>query len=232
MSTDDRDPAPPAAASPRAGVDPDARLAYVSAWMLGLSGLSAGQIVVRLLVGALPAHLHLRDPPFFAVALHAVAAVAWLLASRGLRRGAPAARLAVVVASIGMVMGTWAAFNTAIARPAPDTVALLEAMAESWRGVGWPGMLAHVDEFQLVPTAAWRPVHVALGLFVACVAGIALRFSLTGRTFARTARRTTTPPGGRAGGYVLAIHVALYAFLTIADIVALGARVISRLGSH
>lgn len=232
MNPDGRAPAPPAAASPPARLDPDARLAYASAWMLGLTGLCAGQVVVRLLVGAMPAHLHVRDPPFFAVALHAVAGIAWFFAHRGLRRGAPAARLAVVVASIGMAMGTWAAFNTAIARPAPDTVALLEAMAESWRGVGWPGMLAHAKEFQLVPTAVWRPVHVALGLFVACVAGIAIRFALTGRTFARTARRPVTPSGDRAGGYVLAIHVALYAFLTIADVVALGSRVIARLGSH
>ena len=191
----------------------------------GWAVLEAGQIAVRLLVGLVPKHLHFRDPPFIAIAGYAAAALAFTGLRWLLRRGANVAKALASVAIVASLLGTYVALNTATISPGPSTSPVLTAISESWRGVGWPGTLTHLEDFVTRPSGRWHVADLVASAFALLVGLTAIWFLATGTVTAPTVRPAPPSRAERALGFVLAVHLSTHAFLTIATLVGLSWRI-------
>lgn len=207
------------------GPDPGTRTRIVGAWMLGIALLEAGQCLVRILVSFVPKNLHFRDAPFVATAAYAAAALVGYAAWRGLRRGASWARAIVPVFVLGSIAGTYLGLNTVTVRPGPGTIPELNSLTEAWRGVGWPGMLTHLGDFQTSPSGLWHLSDVAAAGFTLVVGLTVVWLLVTGALTPEASRRAAPTKVERAAGFLTAIHLALHAFLTITAIVGLSWRI-------
>ena len=214
----------------RVTLGPDNRLGRVAVWFAGLAILEAGQIAVRLLVGSMPSHLHFRDPPFWpSIACYGFGTVGYIVLWRELRLGRTWAKALASLAIVAALVGTYLSLNTVTIHPGPDTVPALNSLAESWRGVGWPGMFSHPEEFVATPSGAWHVSDVLAAAFAMLVGFTALWFLATGRMRAPSERRTGPAAIERIAGFSLAIHLSFHAILTIAALVGLSSRIAGRL---
>ena len=203
------------------------RMRIVVAWMLGLAILEAGQASVRLLVGLLPEALPAREPPILVTAAYAGTAVLFYLAYRGLKHGVGAARGIVAVAVLGTLAGTYAALNSASALALPEgSTRPLVAISESWRGVGFPGMLFHAGDFSLRPSGVWHVADVVAAGFAAAVGLTIAALTTTGGPAGPDAPSRAGSPLLRLAGFLVALHLAAHAALTAMGLVGLVLRVV------
>ena len=214
----------------RATIGPDDRLAWVAIWFTGLALLEAGQIVIRLLVEWMPLHLRFRDPPLWpSIAGYAAGGASYLVLRIGVRRGRAWAKAGAAVVIVAALVGTYLSLNTVSIRPGPTSTPPLNALGESWRGAGWPGIVCHLEDFTLAPSGAWHIGHVAAAAFAMLVGFTALWFLATGRMRAPSVRRTGPEIVERIAGFSFAIHLSFHAVLTIAALVGLSSRIAGRL---
>lgn len=216
----------------------------VASWMIGMGGVQAGAALTRLLVALLPKPVALRDPPLWAAGLLAASALAHIGAGRRLLSEPDgwAARGFVGVAIPTWLLLTLVSLNTSTIDPGALEAGSVGALAATWRGAGWAGMLAWADAFTWVPTGMWTTTELllaglSLALGLTLLARLLRRDRSTGEPAlgapsgrepmaSRAPRRGMPEAGsGRALGAAVALHLAVLIFLTIAVLVGLSFRV-------